>query len=97
MTIAKVPASSRSTERWENEGGPTHMPSLAVAGDIGSDLKRFGIAPVQLTVFDWNGYRYSNVKDAIAAAKRTQVIELPLSSSSASPKPPGETHVRGKG
>jgi hypothetical protein len=24
----------------------------------------------QLTVFDWGGYRYSNARDAIAAAKR---------------------------
>ena len=29
-----------------------------------------GVVPVQLTVFDWGGYRYSNARDAIAAAKR---------------------------
>jgi hypothetical protein len=34
------------------------------------ELERYGIVPVQLTVFDWGGYRYSNARDAIAAAKR---------------------------
>jgi hypothetical protein len=34
-------------------------------------LKQYGITSVQLTVFDWGGYRYSNSRDAIAAAKRS--------------------------
>jgi hypothetical protein len=38
--------------------------------DLQSELKRYGITPVELTVFDWGGYRYSNSRDAIAAAKR---------------------------
>jgi hypothetical protein len=35
-----------------------------------TELKKYGITPVQLTVFDWGSYRYTNAKDAVAAAKR---------------------------
>lgn len=34
------------------------------------DLSRFGITSHQHTTYEWNGYRYSNSADAIAAAKR---------------------------
>ncbi|MBA3527114.1 MAG: hypothetical protein M3438_10805 [Pseudomonadota bacterium] len=34
------------------------------------DLERFGIISHQHTTYEWNGYRYSNSSDAIAAAKR---------------------------
>ena len=63
-------ASEGSTNRWENEGGPSRSPEMQSRDDLQSELKRYGITPVQLTVFDWGGYRYSNAKDAIAAAKR---------------------------
>jgi hypothetical protein len=43
---------------------------LAPADGTESELKKLGITPVQLTVFHWGGYRYSNSRDAIAAAKR---------------------------
>jgi len=46
-----------------------------VRDDLDSELKRLEIIPVQLTVFDWNGYRYSNARDAIAAAMRASKIE----------------------
>ena len=59
-----------STDRWENEGGLTHSPETQSRDDLRAELKRYGITPVQLTVFDWGGYRYTNAKDAIAAAKR---------------------------
>ena len=49
MTVSKEPASSRSAERWENEGGPTHTPRLAVHSGLESDLTRLEIASVQLT------------------------------------------------
>ena len=65
-----LPASEASTDRWENEGGPTRSPEMQSRDDLQSELKRYGITPVQLTVFDWGGYRYSNSRDAIAAAKR---------------------------
>jgi hypothetical protein len=35
-----------------------------------SELDRFGIQRVPADVFLWGGYRYSNARDAIAAAKR---------------------------
>ena len=69
-TSTTLPASEASTDRWENEGGPTRSPEMQSRDDLQSELKRYGITPVQLTVFDWVGYRYSNLKDAIAAAKR---------------------------
>lgn len=56
-----------STDCWENEGGPS---ASASSNGTEAELKKLGITPVQLTVFHWGGYRYSNSRDAIAAAKR---------------------------
>ena len=64
------PPTTGATDRWENEGGqmtPLAMPSVET---LQVELKRYGVVPVNLTVFDWGGYRYSNSSDAIAAAKR---------------------------
>lgn len=36
-----------------------------------AELDRYGIERVPADVFDWGGYRYSNARDAIAAAKRS--------------------------
>ena len=69
-TSTTLPASEASTDRWENEGGPARSPEMQLRNDLQSELKRYGITPVQLTVYDWGGYRYSNSRDAIAAAKR---------------------------
>jgi hypothetical protein len=35
-----------------------------------AELDRHGITRVPAEVFLWGGYRYSNVRDALAAAKR---------------------------
>ncbi len=35
-----------------------------------ADLDRYGIVSHQHSTYEWNGYRYSNASDAIAAAKR---------------------------
>jgi hypothetical protein len=35
-----------------------------------AELDRFGIERVPADVFLWGGYRYSNARDAVAAAKR---------------------------
>ncbi len=59
-----------STDRWENEGGPAHPDEGAPADGQQVDLEKLGITPVQLTVYDCAGYRYSNLRDAIAASKR---------------------------
>ena len=70
MTATTINHASRgSTDRWENEGGPIR-PERPTPHDLQVELKQYGVVPVQLTVFDWGGYRYSNAKDAIAAAKR---------------------------
>lgn len=65
-----IPAPGGSTSRWENEGGPAPSPEMQSRDDLQSELKQYGIMPVQLTVFDWGGYRYTSARDAIAAAKR---------------------------
>jgi hypothetical protein len=65
-----LPGSEGSADRWENEGGPMRSPEMQARDDLQSDLKKYGITPDQLTVFDWGGYRYTNSRDAIAAAKR---------------------------
>ena len=70
-THASLRSSERSTDRWENEGGPARSHETQASEDLQSELKRLSITPVQLTVFDWGGYRYSNSRDAIAAAKRS--------------------------
>lgn len=70
MTHAPEQSSAHSTDRWENEGGPASSATMRSSDDLQSELKRYGITPVELTVFDWGGYRYSNSRDAIAAAKR---------------------------
>ncbi len=40
--------------------------------DERSELDRLGIERVQTETFLWGGYRYSNARDALAAAKRGQ-------------------------
>lgn len=59
---------SYATSRWENEGGATSPSTGGV--DIGQKLAAHGIAAISLTVYEWSGYRYTNAKDAIAAAER---------------------------
>jgi len=63
-------ASMGSTDRWENEGGPMLPEKPFLLDDLQIELKRHGVVPVQLIMFDWGCYRYSNARDAIAAAKR---------------------------
>lgn len=35
-----------------------------------SELERYGIERIPADIYLWGGYRYSNVRDALAAAKR---------------------------
>lgn len=35
-----------------------------------AELDRFGIERVPADIYLWGGYRYSNARDALAAAKR---------------------------
>ena len=58
------------TDRWENEGGPARQDEAPSADGKLPDMKKLGITPVQLTVYDCAGYRYSSLRDAIAASHR---------------------------
>ena len=35
-----------------------------------TELERYGVGVTTLEVFSWGGYRYTNARDAIAAARR---------------------------
>lgn len=52
-----------------NPSAPSPEPvDSKIDGD--ADLSRYGITAHQHTSYEWNGYRYSNASDALAAAKR---------------------------
>ena len=58
----------------QNPPSTPHAPSAEPIDDgaqAGSnDLSRYGITVHEHTSYEWNGYKYSNASDAIAAAKR---------------------------
>jgi hypothetical protein len=35
-----------------------------------SELERYGIVRVPADIFEWNGFRYTHARDALAAARR---------------------------
>ena len=41
-----------------------------LAKESAAELERYGVVSVQVTSYEWGGYRYSNAADALAAAKR---------------------------
>ena len=48
-------------------------PVSAAGADVPqSELDRYGIERVPADVYLWGGYRYSNARDALAAAKRNE-------------------------
>ena len=49
---------------------PTPEPIDEATSESRAELDRFGITSRQHTIYEWNGFRYSNAADAIAAAKR---------------------------
>ena len=59
---------SYATSQWENEGGA--MRPSTNESEIGHKLAALGITAIPRTVYEWSGYRYTNAKDAIAAAER---------------------------
>ncbi len=46
------------------------MASTNPAEQPAETMARYGIENRPVDVFHWNGYRYSSLKDAVAAAKR---------------------------
>ncbi|MDQ3471304.1 MAG: hypothetical protein M3428_02835 [Pseudomonadota bacterium] len=59
-----------TTEHSPHAQAAAPEPVDDVDDSTSSDLNRFGIVSHQHTTYEWNGYRYSNSSDAIAAAKR---------------------------
>jgi hypothetical protein len=59
---------SYAASQWENEGGA--MRPSTIEAEIGHKLAALGITVIPRTVYEWSGYRYTNAKDAIAAAER---------------------------
>jgi hypothetical protein len=52
------------------KSGPSLQPADEAPDGRDEDLRRLGITTHEHTSYEWNGYRYSNATDAIAAAKR---------------------------
>ena len=44
----------------------------AMSLDLGAELAKYGITRVPVDYFHFRGFRYTNLKDAIAEAKRHQ-------------------------
>ncbi|MBA2770990.1 MAG: hypothetical protein H0U34_03085 [Sphingomonas sp.] len=59
-----------TTEHSPHAQAAAPEPVDDVDDSTSSDLNHFGIVSHQHTTYEWNGYRYSNSSDAIAAAKR---------------------------
>lgn len=50
---------------------PTVFPqALPTSDDAQEVMTAYGIVRVPVDYFHWNGYRYTTLKDALAAAKR---------------------------
>jgi len=50
----------------------TKMSALRDLEPNSADLKRYGIERVPADTFLWQGYRYTQARDALAAAKRAE-------------------------
>ena len=59
-----------TTENPKHAHASAPEPVDDVGDTTSRDLERYGIVSHPHTVYEWNGYRYSNSSDAIAAAKR---------------------------
>ena len=57
---------SEDSNRAERSIEPLDEPQRGAS----DELRRLGIISREHTSYEWNGYRYSNAADAIAAAKR---------------------------
>ena len=57
-------------ENQDNAHAAAPEPVDDVEATTRGDLDRYGIVARPHVTYEWNGYRYSNSSDAIAAAKR---------------------------
>jgi hypothetical protein len=72
---AERPSCSRLKQEFDVADKHTKSPASVEPLDKAprgrdEDLRRFGITTHEHTSYEWNGYRYTNATDAIAAAKR---------------------------
>ncbi|NIJ63072.1 hypothetical protein FHR20_000003 [Sphingomonas leidyi] len=51
---------------------PRIVESIVSPRDDEAAMAAFGIQRVPVDYFHWNGYRYSTLKDALAAARRAE-------------------------
>ena len=65
---------SRFKQEFEVTDDPRRAPAAAPTNDLANlveeDLRLLGITTEERVSYLWNGYRYSNAADAIAAARR---------------------------
>ena len=66
---------SRLKQEFEVTEDPTQtaaggVPESKTPDSSGDELRQLGITTEERVSYLWNGYRYSNAGDAIAAAKR---------------------------
>jgi hypothetical protein len=54
----------------EHHTAPSPEPVDRKSEFVDSELSALGIIAHQHTSYEWNGYRYSNAADAVAAARR---------------------------
>jgi hypothetical protein len=59
--MAQNPISRTTAERWENEGG-----ALRFSPEVAS----MGVTRIMTATFSVGGYRYTNLADAVAQARR---------------------------
>ena len=66
----------KPSENVKRAGAPKRAGVPAAGMDSSQDvaalLKRYGITTVPRPTYEWDGYRYTNAHDAIAAAKRSE-------------------------
>ena len=61
---------SDSSDRWEDEVGQVPDRKRNDQRALRAELERLGIKSVSTTIYEWGGFRYTNMADAIAAARR---------------------------
>lgn len=54
------------------QSAPSVEPVDEVVRGGAAELLHYGITAHQHTTYEWQGYRYTNVRDALAAARRVR-------------------------
>lgn len=68
MPEKKAPRSNvPNRDRWENEGG--QLQQVPLVDDRQREMERYGIVAIPQTIYELGGYRYTNFRDALDAAK----------------------------